>query len=249
MSSFKEGEYVLIVHGERKFLRKLIPKHSLNVKKEVLKFDEVIGKPEGVKIGNFEVYRPTLEDLILLGFERKTQIIYPKDAFYIAFKLGLNKEKKVLEFGTGSGALCAVFSQIAGEVWSYEAVEEFYKTAKKNLEKFGIKGNVRLINEDFGNADVPQDYFDSVFIDVREPYPHLEKVHKSLKAGGSVGFLLPTANQVIKLLEIAGKFFGNLEVLEILQRYYKKVPERFRPEDQMVGHTAYLVFGRKLTSL
>ncbi|GAB6065840.1 tRNA (adenine-N1)-methyltransferase [Aquifex pyrophilus] len=249
MSSFKEGEYVLIVHNDRKFLRKLIPKQSLNVKKEVLKFDEVIGKPEGVRIGSFEVYRPTLEDLILLGFERKTQIIYPKDAFYIAFKLGLNGEKRVLEFGTGSGALCAVFSQIAGEVWSYEAVEEFYKTAKKNLERFGIKGNVKLFNEDFGKAEIPQNYFDAVFVDVREPYPYLEKVHQSLKDGGSVGFLLPTANQVIKLLESINGLFGNIEVLEILQRYYKRVPERFRPEDQMVGHTAYLVFGRKLTSL
>ncbi|HID65914.1 MAG TPA: tRNA (adenine-N1)-methyltransferase [Aquificaceae bacterium] len=248
MNYFKEGEYVLIRYGEKKFLRKLLPEQSLNVKKQVLKFDEIIGKPEGIKVGNFEVYRPTLEDIILLGFERKTQIIYPKDAFYIAFKLNLDKEKKVLEFGTGSGALCAVLANLAGEVWTYEAVEEFFKTAKKNFKKFGLKGNVKFHNLDFSEANVPENFFDAAFIDVREPYPHLEKVHRALKVGGTVGFLLPTANQVIKLLESLEKFFGNVEIVEILQRQYKTVAERFRPEDQMVAHTAYLVFGRKLIS-
>jgi len=247
MSYFKEGDYALIRFEERKFLKKLLKGHSLNVGKEVLKFDEIIGKPYGVKVGKFEVFKPDLEEIILLGFERKTQIIYPKDAFYIAFKLGIKKTDRVLEFGTGSGALCAVLSWLAGEVWSYESVEEFYNTAIKNFKKFGLEANVRFHNEDFGKAEVPQEFFDSAFVDVREPWHYLEKVHKSLKKGGSVGFLLPTANQVIKLLESAGNFFGNLEVIEILQRNYKTIPERFRPEDQMVGHTAYLIFGKKIS--
>ncbi|AAC06616.1 tRNA (adenine-N1)-methyltransferase [Aquifex aeolicus] len=246
MNSFKEGEYVLIRFGEKKFLRKLLPKQSLSVKKSVLKFDEVIGKPEGVKINGFEVYRPTLEEIILLGFERKTQIIYPKDSFYIALKLNLNKEKRVLEFGTGSGALLAVLSEVAGEVWTFEAVEEFYKTAQKNLKKFNLGKNVKFFNVDFKDAEVPEGIFHAAFVDVREPWHYLEKVHKSLMEGAPVGFLLPTANQVIKLLESIENYFGNLEVVEILHRHYKTISERFRPEDQMVAHTAYLVFGRKL---
>ncbi|NPB06214.1 MAG: methyltransferase type 11, partial [Aquificae bacterium] len=60
------------------------------------------------------------------------------------------------------------------------------------------------------------------------------------------GFLLPTANQVIELLPSLEGLFGDVRVSEILQRFYKTVPERFRPEDQMVGHTAYLVFAKKL---
>ncbi len=243
---FREGDYVLIKYEDRKFLKKLQKKHSLNVRKEVLKFDDVIGKPEGTRVGKFEVFRPDLEEIILLGFERRTQIIYPKDAFFIAFKLSLDRNSRVLEFGTGSGALCAVLSRLAGEVWTYEAVEEFYKTALKNFRKFGLGGNVRFHNEDFSEAEVPENFFDAVFVDVKEPYPFLEKVHSVLKEGGRVGFLLPTANQVIKLLELAEEFFGDIEVLEILQRNYKTLSERFRPEDQMVGHTAYLLFGKKV---
>ena len=248
MSYFKEGDYALIRFEEKKFLKKLLKGHALNVRKEVLKFDEVIGRPYGVKIGKFEVFKPDLEEIILLGFERKTQIIYPKDAFYIAFKLGIKKTDKVLEFGTGSGALCAVLSQLAGEVWTYESVEEFYKTALKNFRRFGLGANVRSHNEDFGKAEVPENFFDSAFVDVREPWHYLEKVYRSLKDGASVGFLLPTANQVIKLLESIGDMFGDIEVVEILQRHYKTIPERFRPEDQMVAHTAYLIFGKKVSA-
>ncbi|NPA33187.1 MAG: tRNA (adenine-N1)-methyltransferase [Aquificae bacterium] len=247
MSYFEEGQFALIRYEDKKFLKKLQRGHSLNVRKDVLKFDEVIGKPHGVKIGKFELFPPTLEDIILLGFERRTQIIYPKDAFYIAHKLNLNQRSRVLEFGTGSGALCAVLASVAGEVWTYERSEEFYKTALRNFKRFKIEGNVKFHNEDFLNADVPENYFDAVFVDVREPLPYLKKVHGVLKPGGVVGFLLPTANQVIQLLEALGELFGGTEVLEILQRHYKTLPERFRPEDQMVAHTAYLTFARKLT--
>ncbi len=244
----KEGDWVLIRYEEKRYLRRLDPSGSLNVRKDVLKFKDLIGKPEGVKVGKFEVFRPTLEDIILLGFSRKTQIVYPKDAFYIAFKLGIDKGSRVLEFGTGSGALCAVLSSLAGEVYTYEVVEEFYELAKGNLSKFGMGENVRFHLGDFAEAELPEEFFDAVFVDVKDPVPYLQKVHRVLKTGGVVGFLLPTANQVSRLLENLRDMFGGEEVLEILIRYYKTVPERLRPEDTMVGHTAYLTFCRKLRS-
>ncbi|WP_457601329.1 tRNA (adenine-N1)-methyltransferase [Hydrogenivirga sp.] len=245
---FREGDWALIRYGDRRYLKRLDPKGSLSVRGDLLRFSEVIGKPPGVRLGKFEVFSPTLEELVVLGFERKTQIIYPKDAFFIAFKLGLSRDKRVLEFGTGSGALCAVLSQLAGEVHTYEAVERFYKVARKNLERFGLGGNVRLHNKDFSEAVVEEGFFDAAFVDVREPVPYLDKLHLSLKDGAAVGFLLPTANQVIDLLGNVGERFGNVEVLEIITRSYKTVSERFRPEDTMVGHTAYLLFCRKLTA-
>jgi len=244
--SFKEGDYVLIVYKEKRYLRKLVKGMSLNVKKEVIKFEDILGKRSGERVGNFLVFSPTLEDLILLGFERKTQIVYPKDAFYIAYKLGLDKSKKVLEFGTGSGAMTSVLSLLAGEVWTYEASESFYKNAKRNWERFGLCENVKAFNIDFKDASVEEEYFDAVFVDVREPWEYLEKVWRTLKGGSPCAFVLPTANQVSKLLSSLKDLFGDVEVMEVLQRHYKTNPERFRPEDQMVAHTAYLVFCRKI---
>ena len=75
----------------------------------------------------------------------------------------------------------------------------------------------------------------------------MEKVWASLKASGSLGIIVPTTNQVSETLRALPPFFGDLEVLEILLRKYKTVADRLRPDDRMVAHTGYLVFGRKVT--
>ncbi len=243
---FKEGDWLLIRYEDKKYLRRLDSKGSLNVKKDILKFSFLLNKPEGLRVGKFEVFKATLEDIILLGFRRKTQIIYPKDAFYIAFKLGIRKNTRVLEFGTGSGALCAVLSELAGEVHTYEVVEDFFKLAKSNFERFGLGKNVVFHLEDFLKAEIKNEFYDSAFVDVKDPIPFLDKLHRVLKNSAPVGFLLPTTNQVVDLLSNIKGLFGGIEVVEIFHRYYKTVPERFRPEDTMTAHTAYLVFCRKI---
>ncbi len=35
-----------------------------------------------------------------------------------------------------------------------------------------------------------------------------------------------------------------LEIEEIIRRTYKTIPQRIRPDDQMVGHTGFLIFAR-----
>lgn len=243
--SFKEGDYVLIVYKDRKYLRKLVKGMSLNVRGHTIHFQDIVGKDEGQKIGEFFVFSPTLEDIILLGFERKTQIVYPKDAFYIAFKLNIKSTDRVLEFGTGSGVMSTVLSLLAGEVWTYEADTNFYNNALKNWERFGLCSNVKAFNENFLSSSVEDDSFDACFVDVKEPWEYLEKVWKVLKGGKACAFVLPTTNQVSKLLSSMQTLFADLQVFEILLRHYKTNPERLRPHDQMVAHTAYVVFGRK----
>ncbi len=243
----KEGDWILVTYGDKKYLRRLDPRDSINVRKDVLKFSQIIGKKEGIRIGKFAVFKPSLEDIILYGFRRETQIVYPKDSFFISIKLGAGPGKKVLDFGTGSGAMCAVFSWLGCKVHSFEVREKFYKNAVRNLERFGLADNVILKNEDFLKADVPYSYFDCAFVDVRDPLPYLEKVHLSLIEGGNLCFLLPTTNQVADLLDKIGELFGSIEVMEILIREYNVNAKRLRPKDTMIGHTAYLVFGRKLS--
>jgi len=243
--NFREGDYILLVCEDRRYLKALTKDFSLNYKERVIRFEDIIGKEPGYFINGFYVLRPTLEEIILLGFQRKTQIVYPKDSFYIAFKLGLSKGKRLLEFGVGSGASTAVFSQLAGEVWAYEVREEFYKLAKKNWEKFGLCKNVKIENLDFMSADVEENFFDAVFVDVKEPTLYIQKVWKVLKFGASFATILPTTNQVSNLLKSMENLFCNVEVLEILHRPYKPNPDRLRPQDTMTAHTGYLVFARK----
>ncbi len=243
--SFKEGDYVLLLYEDRRYLKLLTKDFSLNYGKTTIKFEDVFGKNPGDMVKGFCLFNPTLEDIILLGFQRKTQIVYPKDSFYIAFKLGLSKDKRMIEFGVGSGASTAVFSQLAGEVWSFELREDFYKLAKRNWDRFGLCSNVRLENMDFMSADLQENFFDAAFVDVKEPTPYVQKVWRVLKPGAPLATILPTTNQVITLLKAMEDLFCHVEVLEVLHRHYKVNPERLRPQDTMTAHTGYLLFARK----
>ena len=75
----------------------------------------------------------------------------------------------------------------------------------------------------------------------------LNMVRNAIKPGGFFGCLLPTTNQVSRLLEALKTFnFSFIEVCEIIQRYYKPVPARLRPDDRLTAHTGFLIFGRPM---
>ncbi len=77
------------------------------------------------------------------------------------------------------------------------------------------------------------------------PWNHIEAVREALRPGGFFASLVPTTDQVIDLigaLEESG--FANIEVEELLLRRYKAVPDRLRPDDDMVGHTGFLISAR-----
>jgi tRNA (adenine57-N1/adenine58-N1)-methyltransferase catalytic subunit len=72
-------------------------------------------------------------------------------------------------------------------------------------------------------------------------------VRSALKPGGFFCNLVPTVNQVERLLlTLRRENFAFVEVCELLMRYYKPEPSRLRPTDRMVAHTGYLTFGRKI---
>lgn len=242
---------ILIVHQGRMYLKRAEPGKVFHGKGGTLDFSSLIGLRYGVRLGKYDVFRPTLEDMIMYGVRRETQIVYPKDAYYICFRLNLGRGCRILEFGTGSGALTILFSRMVGpggSVVSIEKEERHYKNARKNLERLGDFESVDLRLQDFsdfagGELDAA---FDAAFIDVREPWHFIEKVRSLLKDSASLGVIVPTTNQVSETLRALEGMFGDVEVLEILLRKYKCVADRLRPDDRMVAHTGYLIFARKV---
>jgi tRNA (adenine57-N1/adenine58-N1)-methyltransferase len=82
-------------------------------------------------------------------------------------------------------------------------------------------------------------------LDVREPWEYLSQARDALMGGGFFGAIVPTINQVAELTQrlYDGPWYF-LEIEELLLRSYKTIPARIRPDDQMVGHTGFLVFAR-----
>ena len=241
--TFPEGHNYLVEAGRRGF----------QTHKENFDLTGLLGRPygsplRGSKGGVCYALRPTIYDF-LMTLKRVTQIIYPKDIGYIILRLDVGPGKKVLECGTGSGSLLLAFAFSVGKegrVVTYEKEARFQRVAQENLKRFGLGENVIFKPEATGRFDEKEE-MDAVFLDLKTPWELLEAAWEALKPGRPLGILLPTANQVSRTLEELARLpFVGTQVLEIMLRLYKTNPERFRPEDRMVGHTAYLLFTRKI---
>ena len=246
----RPDDLAVVVYKEKKYLKKIEEGKSFHGKGGILPFASVAGRPWGTRFGEYDVFPPTIEDVIMYGVRRETQIVFPKDAFFICHKLDIKCGSRVLEIGSGSGALTLLLSRAAGpegHVVSVEKEERHYKNAQRNLAKYLELQNVTLRHADA--ADFEDGPFDAAFIDLREPWLYMEHLRALLCGGAPIGFIVPTTNQVSECLQALRQGFGDVEVIEILFRRYKTVAARLRPEDRMVGHTGYLIFARKIEAV
>jgi tRNA (adenine57-N1/adenine58-N1)-methyltransferase len=118
--------------------------------------------------------------------------------------------------------------------------------ARKNVQKLGLQDQVTFYNRSIEDG-FEQKNVDAVFLDLPNPYDYVQQVRDALIPGGQFGSLLPTTNQIVKLLlEMRRMDFEFVDVVELMLRFYQAEAEKFRPVDRMVAHTGYLVFGRPI---
>jgi len=216
-----------------------------------IQFDNIIGKPWGSEIlthtgSPYFLLNPSIHDL-LLEIPRNTQIMYPKDIGFVLIRMGIGEGHTVLEAGTGSGALTTALAWAVGSkgnVISYEIRPDMLKLARKNLERVKLVTRVILKHQDIADGFEERN-IDAIFLDVHNAYDFILHVRNSIKPGGHFGCIMPTTNQVTRLIEALRQYtFVLIDVCEIMLRYYKPVPGRLRPTDRMVAHTGYLIFAR-----
>ncbi len=219
----------------------------------ILQHDDLIGKPWGTQVFShigapFFLLQPSLADLIT-ELPRTTQILYPKDIGFILVTMGVGPGQTVIEAGTGSGSMTTALAYAVGpggRVISYEVKPDVQNLARKNLTRFSLDSRVefklRDIQQGFDEIDA-----DSFFLDVPNPYDYTAQVRAVLKPGGYLCCLVPTFNQVEKMLQALRQTkFAFVEVCELLLRYYKAESARLRPTDRMVAHTGFLIFARRI---
>ncbi|HEY60951.1 MAG TPA: tRNA (adenine-N1)-methyltransferase [Anaerolineae bacterium] len=231
----------------------LIRGETLQTHRGIIKHDDLIGKPWGSQVIShlgkpFILFRPSLNSLIL-NTKRNTQILYPKDIGFIQVTMGIGPGINIIEAGTGSGGLTQALAFAVGKnghVYTYEIRPEMHKLAKDNLSLIKLGDRVTFKLKDIRNG-FDEKNVDAVFLDLPNPYDYIAQVREALKLGGAFGAILPTVNQVIKLLiELNRNSFSFIEVCEILLRYFKPEATRLRPTDRMVAHTGYLIFAKSI---
>lgn len=254
MQHTRAGDVVLLVNEKdrKRFIRTLEPGQTLQTHRGVLVHDDLIGKPLGVLVHThlgfpFYLLAPTTDELIR-DARRESQIIFPKDSGYIIMKLGIKPGSHVVEAGTGSGGLCLALATAVGDsghVFSYDVREKMQRIAHGNLVRAQLEHRVTLRLKDAADGFEETDV-DAVFLDMLTPWDVLSQVRSALKGSGMLGCLVPTANQLVNMIDALETHpgYGFIEAEELILRAYKTVPARVRPADRIIGHTGYLIFGR-----
>lgn len=252
-----EGEVILLVDkvGRRHRVQlKAGERHSIH--SGLIQHDDLIGHPEGTVVttqmgARLLAVRPTFAEQVT-GRRRQAQPIYPKDLGAIMVGADLYPGARVLEAGTGTGALTMAALRAVGErgqVVSYEAREEFLEAAKRAIVETVGELPPNLV---FKLADVYQGFeerdMDRVLLDLPEPWQAGAAVKAALRPGGIVFAHCPNVSQVQRffdgLRELQG--FGMLEAYELLQRGWTVRGRSMRPSHRMVAHTGFLCFARRL---
>jgi tRNA (adenine57-N1/adenine58-N1)-methyltransferase len=248
-----EGDYILLYLSQRKtYMVKVEPGKSFHTHKGFIKFDDLIGKEYGSSILSslgveFIALKPLLRDYIMKSV-RRTQITYPKDIALIVMFSGIGPGSRVVEAGTGTGALTTALAHYVkpdGKVFSYEIREEFIKTAEKNLTRAGLIESVELKNNDV-TLGIDESDIDSVILDLATPWLVIPHAYNSLKPCGTIVSFSPTIDQVVKTVEaLKENGFIDTETVECLMRGMQVERGKTRPQTLMTGHTGYVTFTRK----
>jgi tRNA (adenine57-N1/adenine58-N1)-methyltransferase len=215
----------------------------------------LVGKEYGSKleIGNkkFWLLIPSLQDK-LQGLYRLAQIILPRDAAHILMNCAIEPGQIVLEAGIGSGALTiALASAIApnGKIISYDIRPDFIDHAMKNLKQSNLAQYVITKIKDVTEGIDEKD-LDAIILDIPNPWAAVEHAWNGLKAGGYLCTYSPLISQVEQTVKtIEQHAFIECKTYENIQREMIVSKHGTRPSFDMLGHTGYLTFARKVRAL
>jgi tRNA (adenine57-N1/adenine58-N1)-methyltransferase len=248
----EEDSVLLYLNRKRTYLLKVEKGKSFHTHKGFIQLGELIGKEYGTRTASsmgveFVALKPTLRDHVFKML-RKTQITYPKDIALIIMFSGAGPGSRVVEAGTGTGALTnalAFYIKPTGHVYSYEVRSEFIKTALKNLERAGVSEYVDVKNQDVTEG-IDEREVDAVVLDLATPWLVVPHAYSALKGSGVLVSFSPTIDQVVNTVEaMKENEFVDIQTVECIMRRMQTERGKTRPETLMTGHTGYITFARK----
>lgn len=178
--------------------------------------------------------------------KRIPQIIPIKDIGIIISETGISKTSRILDAGTGSGAVACLLGHLSKEVVSYDIKKEHVDIAKQNVKMLGLK-NVKIKNKDI-YRDVDETDMDLFVLDVPEPWNAIRSAEKGLKIGGYLVSYSPTIPQVMDFVNTISNNpkFIILKTIELIERKWDVYQRKVRPKSAGIGHSGFLTFIRKI---
>ena len=249
------GDLVLIyLDAKRQYLIQVAENLNLSSDLGNMELNEIIGQPFGyvgeTHLGHkYYCLKPSTSDLVF-KIKRKTTIVYPKDLGYLFVETAVGPGSKVIDVGTGSGALTMVLAKLIapdGMVFSYERRAEFLDNAKRNIERAGYLQNVKFYCRDVANDGFEKEAVDAVFLDVPEPWAIIPQAALVLKGGHHLVSWSPNVEQVRRTVDaLKENQFLRVRVSEIIERDMLVRQQGVRPRERGITHTAYLVRAQKI---
>ncbi len=255
--AFEVGDRVLVIdQRDRTYLFRLEAGGTFHTHSGTLGHDALIGASEGTRLETSKgmvlmAYRPRFADFVL-KMPRGAQVVYPKDVGPIVTYADVFPGARVIEAGTGSGALTIGLCRAVGDrgrVVSYELRDEHRETAIANIEAFfgKVPDLVELRRGELKQVDGTGERYDRAVLDMPEPWGPLPALRSVLEPGGIVCAYLPTTGQVQQLvLAMAHNGFQHVETFETLKRGWHVTERSVRPDHRMVGHTGFISIARRV---
>lgn len=249
----KKGDVVALI--DSKFRKFIVDTNNQTDKIKgigVLDPSTLVKKEYGkqLKIGNksFWILTPSLQDK-LQSLSRRAQIILPRDASHILMNCTIESGHTILEAGMGSGSLTIALANAvapSGKVISYDIREDFIEHAMKNVKKAKMEQYVFPKLKDVTKG-IDEKELNAVIIDIPNPYDAVKTSWNALKIGGYFCSYSPLTSQVEKtVMKLHKHNFIEIKTFENIQREMVVSVKGTRPSFNMLGHTGYLTFARKV---
>jgi len=193
----------------------------------------------------FSIFTPYFID-IYGKIKRNAQIVSLKDIGQIIAETGVNKKSRVVDAGSGSGALACFLASIAKEVTTYDIREDFIKIVEENKKLLNLK-NLKIKNRNIYEG-IDETDIDVITLDLPEPWKALDSAKEALKIGGFLVSYSPSVPQAMDFVnEVSkNKNFVHIKTIELIQREWEISQRIVRPKTTQVVHTGFLSFARKI---
>ena len=240
---------LLIAKGGRQFFIR-DEKKDLHTQFGYIKSQEIIDAEPGAILKT-----NTGKEMIILDsnfgdaykkIKRGAQIIPLKDVGAIITEVGLEPNWKIVDSGSGSGALALFMANLVprGKVYTYDIRDDHIVIVQKNIEFLNLK-NIQCKKNNVYEK-IPIKNVDLITFDLPEPWEATANAHKALKPGGYLVSYSPCIPQVADFVNNLPEGMAHIKTVEIIEREWDVIGRKVRPKTAAIGHSGFLTYVRKL---